>query len=85
MRTTRISGWFLCTHWIGQAHIDLIVLSANRLIELPQAQTKPLSDYIQCRSSQREWVRAGYARAVVCGSRSTELPPNVDMGAPRSP
>ena len=29
--------------------------------------------------------RAGYAEAVVCGSRTLELPQNADSRAPRSP
>lgn len=29
--------------------------------------------------------RAGYAKAVVCGSRRLKLPLNADTGAPRSP
>ncbi len=35
------------TGWVGQAHIDLLALSANRLIELPQTRTKPPSECTQ--------------------------------------
>ncbi len=42
------------TGWVGQAHIDLLALSANYFLELPQTRTKPPSEHAQRRSSQRE-------------------------------
>ena len=70
----------------GQAHTDLFVPQHNPFsLSHHKILSKSPSERTQRRSSQRERMRAGYTKAVVCGSRTLELPPNADMGAPRSP
>lgn len=68
-------------------HIQICLCLSTIHIEFEALLThnEPSSERAQRRSSQRERMRAGYAEAVVCGSRTLELAPNADMGAPRSP
>lgn len=77
----------MCAHWVGGASTYRFVCAMHNLFSLSYHQTlsKSHSERTQRRSSQRERMRAGYAEAVVCGSRTLELPQSVDMGAPRSP